>query len=42
MPQIRSLGETIEIIEFRYRKKLAGRRNARILKVTLHQLLPKD
>jgi hypothetical protein len=28
-PQIRSLGETIEIIEVRYRKKAAVRRNWR-------------
>jgi hypothetical protein len=41
-PQIRSLVRTIEIIEVRYRKKLIGRGNARILKVMQLRLLPKD
>jgi hypothetical protein len=41
-PQIRSLVRTIEIIEVRYRKKLVGRGNARIPKLTQLRLLPKD
>ena len=41
-PQIRSLVRTVEIIEVRYRKKLVGRGNARILKLTQLRLLPKD
>ena len=41
-PQIRSLVRTVEIIEVRYRKKLVGRGNARVLKLTQLRLLPKD
>jgi hypothetical protein len=38
--QIRSLGRTIEIIEFRYRKKAAARRNLRISAVFERTPLP--
>ena len=41
-PRFRSLVSDIEIIEVRYRKKLVGRGNARILKLTQLRLLPKD
>jgi len=41
-PQIRSLVRTVEIIEVRYRKKVVGRGNARILKLTQLRLLPND